>query len=85
MDRAAINPAASEFEVVYVNGDHNIPAIFTSTEAEGGIARHLKIRQKEPEFLSRMFAGEEEQQKSTWGNLPASSRLRMHPRNGDNR
>lgn len=55
-DKLAINPADSEFEIVYINGDHNIPAVFTSTEAEGGITRTLKIRQIEPEFLNRMFA-----------------------------
>ncbi len=54
-DKLAINPADSEYEVVYINGDHNIPAIFKSTEAEGGIEKTLKIRQIEPEFLSRMF------------------------------
>jgi adenine-specific DNA-methyltransferase len=57
-DKLAINPADSEYEVVYINGDHNIPAVFTSTEAEGGITKTLKIRQIEPEFLSRMFAVE---------------------------
>jgi adenine-specific DNA-methyltransferase len=57
-DKLAINPADSEFEVVYINGDHNIPAVFTSTEAEGGITKTLKLRQIEPEFLSRMFAVE---------------------------
>ena len=50
------NPRDSEFEIVYINGDHNIPSVFTSTEAEGGITKTLKIRQIEPEFLSRMFA-----------------------------
>lgn len=54
-EKLAINPADSEFEVVFINGDHNIPAVFTSTEAEGGITKTLKIRQIEPEFLSRMF------------------------------
>jgi adenine-specific DNA-methyltransferase len=57
-DKLAINPADSEYEVVYINGDHNIPIVFTSLEAEGGITKTLKIRQIEPEFLSRMFAGE---------------------------
>ena len=57
-DKLAINPADSEFDVVYINGDHNIPAVFTSTEAEGGVTKTLKIRQIEPEFLSRMFAVE---------------------------
>lgn len=59
-DKLAINPADSEFEVVYINGDHNIPAVFTSTEAEGGITKTLKIRQIEPEFLSRMFSVEDD-------------------------
>jgi len=54
-DKLAINPADSEFDVVYINGDHNIPAVFTSTEAEGGITKTLKIRQIEPEFMNRMF------------------------------
>jgi adenine-specific DNA-methyltransferase len=54
-DKLAINPADSEYEVVYINGDHNIPAVFTSLENEGGITKVLKIRQIEPEFLSRMF------------------------------
>jgi len=57
-DRHAINPKDSEFEVVYINGDHNIPAMLTTTEDEGGITRTLKLRQIEPEFLSRMFDGE---------------------------
>ena len=55
-DKLAINPADSEFEIVYINGDHNIPAVFTSLETEGGITKTLKIRQIEPEFLNRMFA-----------------------------
>ncbi|WP_041245245.1 site-specific DNA-methyltransferase [Geotalea uraniireducens] len=57
-DRHAINPKDSEFEVVYINGDHNIPAVLTTTEDEGGITKTLKLRQIEPEFLSRMFGGE---------------------------
>ncbi len=57
-DRHAINPRDSEFDVVYINGDHNIPAEFKTTEDEGGITKTLKLRQIEPEFLSRMFDGE---------------------------
>ena len=57
-DKLAINPADSEFDIVYINGDHNIPAVFTTTEAEGGITKKLKIQQIEPEFLSRMFTVE---------------------------
>jgi len=55
-DKLAINPADSEFDVVFINGDHNIPAVLTSTEAEGGVTKTLKIRQIEPEFMSRMFS-----------------------------
>lgn len=50
------NPRDTEYEIIYINGDHNIPAVFTATEAEGGITKILKIRQIEAEFLSRMFA-----------------------------
>ncbi|MFZ4525799.1 MAG: DNA methyltransferase [Chlorobium sp.] len=57
-EKLAINPADSEFDIVYINGDHNIPAVFTTTEAEGGITKTLKLRQIEPEFLSRMFTVE---------------------------
>jgi len=57
-EKLAINPADSEFKVVYINGHHNIPAVFTTTEDEGGITKTLKIRQIEPEFLQRMFSME---------------------------
>jgi adenine-specific DNA-methyltransferase len=57
--KLAINPADSEFDVVYLNGDHNIPSVFTQTQEEGGATRFLKLRQIEPEFLSRMFSVEE--------------------------
>lgn len=55
-DKLAINPADNEFDVVYVNGDHNIPTVLTQTAEEGGATRVLKLRQIEPEFLDRMFS-----------------------------
>ncbi len=58
-DKLAINPADSEFEVVYINGDHNIPTVLTQTVGEGGATRVLKLRQIEPEFLERMFSVED--------------------------
>jgi adenine-specific DNA-methyltransferase len=57
-ERQSINPRDSEFEVVYINCDHNIPSVITGTVEEGGITKTLKLRQIEPEFLSRMFSGE---------------------------
>ena len=54
-DKLAINPADSEYEVVYLNGDHNIPSVLTTSEAEGEVTKHLKLRQIEPAFLSAMF------------------------------
>lgn len=54
-DKLAINPADSEYEVVYLNGDHNIPAVLTTSEAEGEVTKVLKLRQIEPAFLSAMF------------------------------
>jgi adenine-specific DNA-methyltransferase len=58
-DKLAINPADNEFDVVYINGDHNIPTVLTQTVEEGGETRVLKLRQIEPEFLDRMFAEED--------------------------
>ena len=58
-DKLAIDPANNEYDVVYINGDHNIPTVFTQTAKEGGATRSLKLRQIEPEFLERMFAVED--------------------------
>ncbi|QYF99658.1 site-specific DNA-methyltransferase [Massilia sp. NP310] len=58
-DKLAINPADNEFDVVYINGDHNIPTELTQTAEEGGATRALKLRQIEPEFLDRMFSVED--------------------------
>ena len=57
LDKLHINPRDAEYDVIYVNGDHNIPTVFQSTIDEGGITRTQKIRQIEREFLDRMFAG----------------------------
>lgn len=59
LDRHKITPNDSEYDVVYINGDHNIPTVAQATEAEGGTTRQLTLRQIEPEFIARMFAGEE--------------------------
>ncbi len=47
------------FDVIYINGDHNMPAIYAPTEGEDGQAWARKIRQIEPEFLERMFSVED--------------------------
>lgn len=57
-EKLAINPADSEFDVVFINGDHNIPSVFSSMESEGDVTKRLVIRQIEPEFMSRMFSAE---------------------------
>lgn len=54
-----VSPESNPFDLIYINGDHNIPTVFTSTEAEGGVTRTMKMRQIEPEFFSRMFSGED--------------------------
>ncbi|ANG62604.1 DNA methylase [Marinobacterium aestuarii] len=58
-DKLAINPADNEFDVVYINGDHNIPTVLTQSAEDGGATRVLKLRQIESEFLERMFAMED--------------------------
>jgi adenine-specific DNA-methyltransferase len=57
-DSHAINPRDCDFGVIDINGYHKIPAVLTTTEDKGGIIKTLKLRQIEPEFLSRMFDGE---------------------------
>jgi adenine-specific DNA-methyltransferase len=58
-DELAINPTDNKFDVIYINGDHNIPTALTQTEEEGGATRIFKLRQIEPEFLARMFSAED--------------------------
>lgn len=58
-DKLAINPADNEFDLVYINGDHNIPTRLTQTVEDGGATQSFKLRQIEPEFLARMFSVED--------------------------
>ncbi|GGN02657.1 site-specific DNA-methyltransferase [Shewanella xiamenensis] len=46
------------FDVIYINGDHNLPTAFTVDGDDAEVVRSLKLRQIEPEFLSLMFAEE---------------------------
>src|SRR3546814_20095209 len=66
-DKLAINPADNEFDVVYINGDHNIHTVLTQPAEEAGATRVLKLRQTETEFLERMFSGED----SGWHDHPS--------------
>ena len=58
-EKLAINPADSEHDVVYVNGDHTIPTVATADDAVGGETKVLKLRQIEPAFLDAMFSTDE--------------------------
>lgn len=51
-----INPQDNEFAEIYINGDHTLPTVWQDNDAEGGMARTLKIRSIEAEFLRLMFA-----------------------------
>ena len=52
LNRHKINPQESEFDVVYINGDHNV---VTAWEDSDGGLKTLKVRSIESEFLARMF------------------------------
>jgi adenine-specific DNA-methyltransferase len=54
-ERRSINPRDTEFELIYVNGDHNIPSVLTTASKDGGMTQNLKLRTIESDFLSRMF------------------------------
>lgn len=58
-NRFDLNSREKTYDVIYVNGDHNIPAAFTENDADSGGTRTLKLRQIEPEFLERMFSVED--------------------------
>lgn len=52
LGRLKINPQDSEYDMVYINGDHNIATVW---ENENGVTDRLKIRQIESEFMALMF------------------------------
>ncbi|THA05945.1 restriction endonuclease subunit M, partial [Rodentibacter pneumotropicus] len=52
LDSRDINPQDSEFDVVYINGDHNVVSAWEDSD---GSLKTLKVRSIEAEFLSRMF------------------------------
>ncbi len=52
LESRSINPADSEYQVVYINGDHNVPTVFADND---DTVQTLKVRQIETEFLARMF------------------------------
>ncbi|WP_424411667.1 site-specific DNA-methyltransferase [Pasteurella sp. PK-2025] len=52
LDSRDINPQDSEFDVVYINGDHNVPTVFADSDES---VKTLKVRSIEAEFLQRMF------------------------------
>ncbi len=52
LDSRDINPQDSEFDVVYINGDHNVPTVFAGNDES---VKTLKVRSIEAEFLQRMF------------------------------
>ncbi|CAN5907442.1 site-specific DNA-methyltransferase [soil metagenome] len=58
-ERFDLNTRKDIFDVVYINGDHNIPTVLTATEEEGGTTHSFKLRQIEPEFLQKMFTVED--------------------------
>lgn len=58
-EKLRINPRDFEHDVLYVNGDHNIPQTITLEAGDDGITRTMKLRQIEDEFFRRMFACEE--------------------------
>lgn len=48
-----INPNDREYDLIYINGDHNIPSVYIGSD---GSERQLKVRSIEHEFFARMFA-----------------------------
>jgi adenine-specific DNA-methyltransferase len=58
-NRLDLEAANNPYDMIYINGDHNIPASYTPTAGEEVAGWMQKIRQIEPEFLERMFSVED--------------------------
>lgn len=58
-NRLDLEAANNPYDLIYINGDHNIPASYTPTAGEDASGWAHKIRQIEPEFLERMFSVED--------------------------
>ncbi|WP_228550061.1 site-specific DNA-methyltransferase [Rodentibacter haemolyticus] len=52
LESRAIKAGDSEFDLIYINGDHNIPTVFADND---DMVKTLKVRSIESEFLERMF------------------------------
>lgn len=52
LERLKVNPKDREYQLIYLNGDHNIPSPFINTD-DG--ERKLKIRSIEQTFFDKMF------------------------------
>ena len=50
-----ISPRQKEYDLVYINGDHNLPNVLQELAKDGGSTQELRLRQIEPEFLKLMF------------------------------
>ena len=50
-----LTPRQKEYDLVYLNGDHNLPSLLEELAKDGGTTRELRLRQIEPEFLEKMF------------------------------
>ncbi|HCX3484072.1 TPA: site-specific DNA-methyltransferase, partial [Legionella pneumophila] len=57
-ERLDLTPRSSNFDVIYINGDHNVPSMLTTSNEKDGVSHSLKLRQIEPEFLDKMFMEE---------------------------
>ena len=55
LSRFDLTPDNNPYDVIYINGDHNVPALYEKDKKEGNKKSRLKLRQIEPEFLSLMF------------------------------
>ncbi|MFU2127375.1 site-specific DNA-methyltransferase [Gallibacterium anatis] len=51
-DKHNINPNSNQYDVIYLNGDHDMASLWQN---EDGSESQLKLRAIEPEFLNRMF------------------------------
>ncbi|ARM34979.1 hypothetical protein B0B39_16310 [Legionella longbeachae] len=57
-ERLDLTSGSNNFDVIYINGDHNVPSMLTKSNEKDVVSHSLKLRQIEPEFLDKMFMEE---------------------------
>ena len=54
-DRLGLVPGREDYDLIYVNGDHNVPDVLVTKENGADVTARMTLRRIEPVFLDAMF------------------------------